>query len=449
MRRDLEEMSCIFHFLRASGHGNVVDDRHLLLLAANVRLTHDLHELALKAKMPPARRGACDKLFEEVKSVITEVAAVPEDRAAASGERCGLHVFRCGSLTIDTALYDSAVDITLIQRVDPPPAFFLRRKLDDESALNSTRIDGLIRARIANTEAYILLPYPACFPLVLPLMGEHDVLVRVKDAVLDRLELQERKDAAACIKTPCTLSLRSVTNKIDLNVTVNQTAALEAAAVLPRLLKASKSVYPVIIFMKLVLKQFNVQYSQLTPYVLTLMVLAFARFCSYASPLPSFTYYPHRREEVESGHLLFSFLSFFSPPPRGQFDPTRMALVPIHPHGVVYEIDDASISSHLDNNGKGGAWRVLEPTHCGDNAAASCVFIDECRGLFERILIALLHSYVGGVFDCPVSLDDASPQPVTAADADEAPTTAQPLPDNHLISVLLRDWWVKRQSESD
>ncbi|RNF10345.1 hypothetical protein TraAM80_01705 [Trypanosoma rangeli] len=449
MRGNLEEMSCILYFLRASGYGEIVDDGYLLLLAANVHLTRDLQDLLLKAKMSPARHRACDRLFEEVKRVITEVATAPEDRVTASGERSGLHIFKCGSLAFDTALYDSDVEITLLQRVDSSPDYFLRRQLDDEDAQNSTPIDGLMRAQIANTEAHILLPYPACFYLALPLMGEHDLLISIRDVVLDQLELQEKQNVASCNNGPDTVRLHSVPDGIGLNITVNRTEAFEVAAVLPRLLKANKSVYPVIIFMKVVLKQFKVQSSQLNSYVLTLMVLAFARFCSYASPLPSFTYYPHQREEVEPGHLLFCFLSFFSPLPRGQFDPTRMSLVPIHPRGVVYETDEGTPLSQLNTDGNRVLWRVLEPTHCGDNAAASCVLIDDCRDLFERILVVLLQSYAGDVFAFFAAVHDPPAQIVATVDSDEAPTTEQSFSENQLISRLLQDWWIERQSESE
>ncbi|KAF5221275.1 hypothetical protein ECC02_005689 [Trypanosoma cruzi] len=433
-------------FLRASGHGGAVDDVYLLLLTATTRLTRDLRDLVFRAGMSPARREACDKLVEDLKDIIKEVAAVPEDRVVgATGELKTLHVFSHGSFVIDTALYDSAVDITLVKQVHPSIDYFLRRNVGNNGAQKLTQIKGLLRASIANTEASILLPYPSCYSLALPLMQEQDLLISIRDVFVGRLGLQIKQNAAFCSNNARTLRLISPANHIDVNVTVDRTEAVEASAVLQELLNASKSAHPVIIFMKVILKQFNVQSSQLTPYVLTLMVVAFSKFCSYMSPLFSFNYYPHPRETVEPGYLLFSFLSFFSPLPRGQFDPTQMCLVPIHPHGVVYETNEGDHLSQLGKNVGGIYWRVMEPTKRGDNAAASCVFIDKCRDLFERILVILLHHYTGVVFTCPVFVDDAHAQIVGA---EEVPKTEKIPIDNHLISLLLRDWWLKKQSES-
>ncbi|EKF39354.1 hypothetical protein MOQ_000422 [Trypanosoma cruzi marinkellei] len=440
------EQSFFSHFLHASGYGGAMDDVFLLLLTATTRLTCDLRDLVFKAGISPARREACDKLFEDLKDVINEVAAVPEGRVVgATGELKTLHVFRYGSFAIDTALYDSAVDMTLIRQVHPSTDYFLRRNVGNNNAQGLTQIEGLLRASIANTEASILLPYPACYSLALPLMQEQDLLISIKDVFVGRLGVKIKQHLTFCSDNAHTLCLHSLANDIDVNVTVDRTEAVEASAGLQQLLKASKSALPVIIFMKVVLKQFNVQSSQLTPYVLTLMVVAFSKFCSHMFPSFGFNYYPHPRETVEPGYLLFSFLSFFSPLPRGQFDPTQMILVPIHPHGVVYETNEGDHLSQLDKNVGGIYWRVMEPTKRGDNAAASCVLIDKCRDLFEHILVVLLQHYTGVVITCPVFVDDAHAQIV---DAEEVSKTEEIDIDNHLISLLLRDWWFKKQGGS-
>ncbi|KEG13559.1 hypothetical protein DQ04_00931070 [Trypanosoma grayi] len=442
------EGSCISHFLRASGWGEVVDKVQMLLLAAMTRLTRDLLELFARVKASPDRRRVVKELFAQIKSVITEIATIPVEYAQLTGVRTTLDVFPCGSFVVATDLSDSALDLTIVQRVSPEMRYFLRRC--NEKPDEVPPVEGLVRIRLIGTDVDVLLRYPSGSALALPLLTEGDLIDRLRSVLIDRLSLQ-MSDATCHKKDACNLCLHSSSaGGIDVNLTVNEEDAVEGSEVLHSFLKGNGLVRIVIAFMKLSLKQFDVHPSQLTPYVVTLMVVAFAKYCSHTYPMPNYLHYPYRREAVEPGYLLFSFLSFFCPPPRGLFDPRRMRIVPSHPHGILQEPENECFPLSDPSESSGDlCWHVMEPTSHERNAAASCKLIHQCPQLFEYILIRLLHTYDGGVLLSSFNSRKEATSQMEHSCKDAIITEANPLSlRNQFDPLTLRDWRPIMREES-
>ncbi|ORC93594.1 uncharacterized protein TM35_000014710 [Trypanosoma theileri] len=478
--------NCISHFLRTIGCGNTIDNVQILLLSIMTELTHDLHELALVAstETKPSTSltnpsSTAQLLFKDIHNIITNISTIPADRAHNTTLHHTLDVCMYGSVVYGTSLNGAAVDITILQRVDPSIRYYLRSCRN-----NSQHISQLMRVELEGTDVSILLHYPSCYSIALPLLSSRELLRTLEKGLTQQLQQfhlreEENNDNDDDRKRKGnTLFLHSDVMHMDVNITVNQKGAIEAAEMLKKFLKQNEFVRPVIIFMKVVLKLFDVHPLQITPYVVTLMVVAFAKYSSHTYPLLSAAHYPHRRGLVEPGYLLFSFLSFFSPQPRGHFDPQLMRLVPSHPHGILlkenkYNDDSTAVftenthnhSSHIlgnhnynhnnnnnnnnnnsnsscsnsSNNNRSSIWQIMHPSQSGGNAAEGCVLIHECRYLFERILICLLHYYGGDVLSLPYIRDSQAGTHDKQEEVDAVMLKSKCLPThNELISALLQ-----------
>ncbi|KAH9577279.1 hypothetical protein LSM04_001723 [Trypanosoma melophagium] len=451
--------NCISNFLRTIGCGETIDNVQILLLTIMTKLTQDLHELTHLVTSETTSislthpSSPMQSLFNAIHHIITSISTIPPDRAHTTTLKHTLDVYMCGSVVSGTSLNGTALDITILPRVDPSMRYYLRSCKHDTSPISQ-----LMRVELEGTDVSILLHYPSCYAIALPLLSARELLYTLGKDLTQRLEQFHFREGADDKMNGPTLFLHSDLSNMDVNITVNQKGAVETSEMLQKFLKQNEFVRPVVVFMKVVLKLYDVHPLQITPYVVTLMVVAFARYAAHTYPLLSVAYYPYSREVVEPAYLLFSFLSFFSPLPRGHFDPKVMRLVPSHADGILLkenkqQEDSVTVvnetthngPSHTfdrnnnNNNNNNSDWQIMNPSHSGGNAAAACVLIHECRYLFERILVRLLQYYGGDVLSLPCIRDSNTTAHTKQNDVDYLMLKSKSLPiHNQLITALLQ-----------
>ncbi|AAZ10848.1 hypothetical protein, conserved [Trypanosoma brucei brucei TREU927] len=385
------ENNCIAHFLRQSGSGEVTGRVHMLLLAATKRLTSDIRELNKEVRPPPEKLGALERTTRKIKEIVAAAFSTRPLDVVDSTEKHSrgvVDVLCHGSHVYSTALADSALDITVITNDNPRARYYWRSLRDNVESMET--VESLLLLPVKGTEAAALQPYPASLPVTLPLLERTDML-QYLSTVISKSSLSRVSINRHSHNTFERICLGGAADEIGMNLTVNQRDSVEACGVLRQFLRSNEPVRHVIILMKVILKQLHIHSSQLTPYVLTLMVVAFSRHCANEYPLCGSFHYPHRRNMVESGYLLLSFLSFFSPPPRGLFTPTDMLIVPMHPDGIIKRSTCVPAPSPGECV---NSWKVMDPICHNQNVAASCSAIDQCPLFFERILNRLLCGYL-------------------------------------------------------
>nr|CCC90154.1 conserved hypothetical protein [Trypanosoma congolense IL3000] len=386
------EGNCIVHYLHQSGC-DVTGRCLMFLFSATAKLTRDMHESCDAIRPSAKQRNSAEKLLHHIREVAVEGSAMLGKFVYPTrvSPWISVDVTCCGSYVTGTALRSSAVDVTIITRTRPGVRYYWRSVRDD--AERTQPVEGVFFLPVDGTEASILLPCSAIHALNSSPQTGVEVLRCLGEDIAKLLNV----NVVGCSSQGAgfnQLRLHDDSCDMDIVLTVNQRQATQASAFLRQFLDRNRPVKQVIFFLKAVLEQLCVPRSQITSYVLTLVVVAFARHCARVYPLCGSFHYPHRRGAVESGFLLLSFLSFFSPLPRGLFSPARMCLLPAHSEGIVVTPGDSVAVASLEEHSN--CWKVMDPVRQELNTAAKCVNINQCRFLFERMLVKLLGNYVDG-----------------------------------------------------
>ena len=351
-----------------------------------LRASRDVRDVALLFGSTPSRNQGRTDLFLMLKSLVEQHLRVPE---SASGSKAkGQHqneilVVPYGSHLTGLVHAQSDLDVTIV----------LNRHAECFRMVMSNIALG-----------------PSASASSLTLENSADALVQESYAVLAQnlVELLQTGILPVSVQvlgsTHCPrIRLRHLVSGIEADITFGNVVAVASSIELQQYVLEHPSIVPLYQFLHALMRERQVERSQMSSYVLALITVAFFRYHTKSINSPNST----------PGQSLLYFLHTFRT--SGIFDPVTMCLSPSHPDGILQR----------DYPAPACGWMVHCPIRGATvNVASSCYLVFQVRDIFEQTYELLSNNYFGG------SLEDGCGAPGRSLNSSSSsagdPTAAQP-----------------------